>query len=287
MKRGYATTSVGQIHYVMDGDHEKTVVMIPHAGRSSRMYFNVAKELSKQYRVILLDVPGTGMSDTPSPHTEIPQYGEYIVEALDDLKVSDFFLFGLHGGNKIATSIAVRHPARVRAMIYAGRSHSIVPSNAHRAAAFKSTKSIADVVSPDEALSGSLKLWVGEFRSLSSAWWSDQVLNGQGRERLVTAASLVVDQVEASLHRPHFYRAAFAYDMEAELSKLTVPTLVLELATPTEDREVGRQGVLLEKLIRQSTLRVLECEDAYITTLEDKSEELAEIMIEYFRRYDS
>lgn len=279
--RGLAASRYGQIHYVEAGSGPRTVVLVPHAGRSSRMYADLVERLGESVRVVALDVPGTGASDPAPPGLEITDYGACLLDALDDLEIGRFTLFGLHGGNKIATSIALRHPHRVAGLVYAGQSHSIIPSDARRAEVFAATPSIANVVSADEAAAGSPMMWARQFRDLSAIWWADGVVAVPSASVHAAAVQTAVESLQAFAHRPHFYRAAFAYDMEAELARLTVPTLILELATPKEDREVGRQGEDLLRHVPDSRLRVLEFADTYAVTLEDSAGEVATIILEF------
>jgi pimeloyl-ACP methyl ester carboxylesterase len=280
--RGLVRSRTGQIHYIEAGTGPQVVVLVPQAGRSSQMYLELVERLGEHVRAIALDVPGTGASDTAPAGLEIADYGASLVDALDELEIGRFTLFGLHGGNKIATAIAVRHPHRVTGLVVAGQSHSIVPSNAERAAAFARTPSITSVVSAEEAEDGSALLWSREFRDLAAIWWADGVVSPPSSAAQTAAVAAAVESLQAVLHRPHFYRAAFAYDLEGEFAALRVPTLFLELVTPKEDREFGRQGEALLAHVPGSTLQVLEFTDpSYAVTLEDSAEELAGILLKF------
>lgn len=285
MKRGYVDLEIGQIHYREAGQGPETLVLVPHAGRSSQMYQSLMQELASAYRVISLDVPGTGGSDTPPASWTIPEYGNTLNDALDALGIRRCALFGLHGGNKVATSMAVRRPERLACLIYAGRTHSIVPSNAERAAAFRATPAVAAVVSSGDASMGSLRLWAQMHGMVETAWWSDAAICGEGAARLVDIRNYVVDILCAGLHKPHFYEAAYAYDMEQELAALRVPTLILELCTPTEDREFGRQGKKLLELIDNASLAIMEFEDAFSISLEDRAKDVAPILKAYLQKF--
>lgn len=284
VRRGYADSRIGQLHYVEAGEGP-VLLMIPHAGRSSRMYRDVVPLLAKRYRVIVIDVPGTGMSaPPPEGDHEIAEYADWLVDALDYLGIYKLSIFGLHGGNKIGGSIANRHPERIHGFIYAGQSHSIVVSNEERAAILAATPSVAAVVSAKDARDGSPLVWSREFRELTDIWWRDGVV---GTPTLANRAALVEDVLEslqAFLYRPFFYRAAFAYDMEAELHALAVPVLVLELTTPREDEEVGRQGESLLRAIPNAELVTLHSPNVYAVTLEDRPAELADIIATFLDR---
>ena len=225
MRHGFVDSGAGQLHYVEAGKGPP-LLLIPHAGRSSRMYRDLIGELSSDFRVVSIDVPGTGASaPLPAGEHSIAEIADWLVEGLDALGLQSLDLFGLHGGNKLGGSIAARHPSRVHKFVYAGLSHSIIPDKARR-----------------------------------------------------MAVERVLDGLQAFMDRPQFYRAAFAYDMKGDLARIKAPTLILELTTPREDREVGCQGDALLRLIPNATLETLESPDVYAVTLEDRAAEVAGIL---------
>lgn len=279
MQRGYVSTGVGQLHYVRAGKGPD-LVLIPHAGRSSRMYTDLIRELSADFRVTVIDVPGTGASaPLPSHPVSMADIADWFIEAFDALGLTSIDLFGLHGGNKIGGSIVARYPGRVRRFVYAGQSHSIIADKATRDEIFRKTPSIQSVINATDPL----VQWATQFREVSEFWWSDELMaslaDPTSRRRTVER---VMDNLQSFLDRPQFYRAAFSYDMEGDLTRIRVPTLILELATPKEDREVGRQGPALLKLIPGARLLTLESPDVYAVTLEDRAPEVAAILRDFF-----
>ncbi|MDR5651238.1 alpha/beta fold hydrolase [Ruixingdingia sedimenti] len=279
MQRGYVTTSVGQLHYVQAGAGPD-LVLIPHAGRSGRMYAALVAELAADFRVTVVDVPGTGRSAPLPEGATMAQIGGWYAEALAGLGLASVDLFGLHGGNKVGAAMAVRHPGLVRRFVYAGQSHSIIPDKATRDEIFRRTPSIQSVLGAVDPLAH----WAGQFRENAAFWWDDALLaslaDPAARRRVVDR---VIDNLEAFQDRPTFYRAAFSYDMEADLRALAMPVLVLELTTPKEDREVGRQGAAVAALIPGARLEVLDSPDTYAVTLEDRAAEVAAILRGFFR----
>lgn len=247
------------------------------------MYERLIGELETDFRVISFDLPGTGNSD-PLPDAGITMraLGDCVAEVLDALAVDRTFVFGLHGGNKVGASFVADYPQRVEKFVYAGQSHSIVPDKARRDAIFMSTPVIEAVVNsgsdPDP-----LPLWANQLRKINDEWLAEPVVRDLSElERRRHVVSSVVDGLLAFQDQPVFYRAAFAYDMEKDLARLAVPTLVLEIVTPREDREVGRQGEELLALIPDATLRILEHEDVYAVTLEDRAAEVATMLRDFF-----
>lgn len=139
------------------------------------------------------------------------------------LGVEEVGLFGLHGGNKVGAALAAGHPRLVRSFVFAGMSHSIVPDKGAREAMFLNTPAVTDVL--DAAGDGTR--------------FPDR------EERRPASIDLAIDELEAFADRALFYRAAFEHDLEGDLQRSEAPTLILEIVTPREDREVGRQGEVL------------------------------------------
>jgi surfactin synthase thioesterase subunit len=58
MRKGYVDASIGQIHFIEAG-RGPDLLLIPHVGRSSRMYLDLIHELSGTFHVLSFGVPGT------------------------------------------------------------------------------------------------------------------------------------------------------------------------------------------------------------------------------------
>jgi pimeloyl-ACP methyl ester carboxylesterase len=253
---GYVDSPLGQLHHFEVGEG-RPLLLLPQAGRSSRMYVGLAAALADDFRVVSIDVPGTGRSaPLPAAGTTMAELAEAIAAGLAGLAIERADAFGLHGGNKVGAALAAARPDLVRSFVFAGMSHSIVPDKATRDAMFLNTPAVTDVL---------------DAAREEQAWpdWE---------ARMPETVELALDELEAFRDRPAFYRAAFEHDLEADLRAIRAPTLVLEIATPKEDREVGRQGDALLATIPDATLLTLEHPDVYAVTLEDLPEEIAAIL---------
>ena len=267
---GYAHSRIGQIHYVRAGVGP-AVVLLPQSGRSARMFHELIPALAADHDVIALDVPGSGRS-TPPPDERftIPDLGSWLVEAIDDLGIDRFAIYGIHGGNKIGTAISVDEPDRVTGFVFAGRSHSIIPSTSRRNDVLEGR-----AAGENRRLAGSA-VWRREFREITDIWWADETPASVAS--VDVRADLVIDSVQAFRWRPAFYRAVFDYDLGAALAEIAVPTMILEIATPTEDRTIGRQGDELLRTIPGSRLTHVEASDDAPVGLDDRGDEVAHIV---------
>lgn len=281
MKRGYAQTRLGQIHFASAGQQENaTLLLLPPAGRTWPVFADVADKLSAKYRVIAIDYPGSGGSDPFPPDTSIEEIAGAIVDLMDELCISRAHLYGIHAGNKIATALAARWPERLYSLVLAGQSHSIVPSNIKRLGTVGKEK--VKLLTDADEREAALVHWADVFSGISKIWWSERLMRSIANYQVrAKTTQRVVDDVQSSESIPHFYRANRSYDLEGDLLRIKTPTLILEIATPHEDQTVGRQGPALLKIVTGSKLVTMMEENFHGITLEDKTDELANILNDF------
>jgi pimeloyl-ACP methyl ester carboxylesterase len=281
MIRGYCATPLGQIHYraVRTGD---PVVLLPQSGRSSEMYLNLMRELAGRYHVVALDMPGSGGSSDLPAATPYEAIAASFIEAIDGLGIGPVNLYGLHTGNKIGTAMAAAAPERFRRFVFAGQSHSIIPDQQARNAAIAGT--VADVVAPrSQAGQAALFDWTTKLSEIAALGLSRTTLSG-----IIETAGYdeslerIIDELQAMRSRPLLYAGNFAYDLGRDLARLRVPTLILEIATPEEDCEFGRQGEALLALIPSATLVTHHEPGGHGLTMEHRAPEIAAIVSRFF-----
>lgn len=278
MSRGYVGTALGQVHYVREGRGEP-LLLLAASGRSSRMFEGLLGRLSPHLDVCALDTPGFGLSDPLPEGTTIEQLAACVGEVLDGLGIDRTHLYGLHTGNKIATAFAGRWPGRVRRLVLAGQSHSLIPDRELR------NRTILDIVQayfepPVPGPGADLAEWAAAFQRLGAIWWDRALVAGGGTaaDRLV-ARNMALDELQ-SAGTAGLYRANFAYDLGAGFAALRVPTTVLEVATPEEDATIGRQGPAVQRLVPGSTLHTIVEPRGHTLTLENRARDLAAILLE-------
>lgn len=281
MRRGYVETGLGQVHYVREGKGEP-LILLASSGRSSRMFAGLMSRLAGQFDVCAIDTPGFGNSGPLAPGTTIEQLAECVIAVMDGIGIGRTNLYGLHTGNKIATALAVRWPDRVSRLVLAGQSHSLIPDRELR------NKTILEIVQayfepPVPGPCGALAEWAATFQRLGSIWWDRTLVAGGGAaEDQQIARNDVLDELQSD-GTAELYRANFAYDLGAGFAAIRVPTLVLEIATPDEDRTIGRQGPAVQALIPGATLRTIHEPRGHTLTLENRAQDLAAILVETLR----
>jgi pimeloyl-ACP methyl ester carboxylesterase len=283
MTRGYAASRFGQVHYAVGGSGPP-VVLIPPSKRSARVYADLAVALVAHFRVVCPDTLGFGNSDPLPSGATVADLAEGTLACLDSLGMGHAHFFGLHTGNKIAAAIAAQAPQRVDKLVLAGHTHSLIPNQARRNAVIGElvkTFLAVDVVT-DEA-ERARQAWETLQRRVADAWWDGSLFGAAGTLAQVRLAKrVVVDYLQSSDSTVGLYEANFRYDLEADLRQIKAPTLILEIATPDEDRDFGRQAEHVSRLIPGSTVATLHEAAGHTHTLEGRSDELAAILTTFF-----
>ncbi len=250
MRRGYALTPQGEIHYAEAGAGE--AVLLLHANPRSYRYFrHVLPLLGARHRAIAADIPGFGDSHPLPRPVSIPALAECLVNFLDALGLARVHVVGLHTGNKIAAALAAGWPDRVGAVVLAGQSHSLIPDKAGRDAA------IGHIVehyfpkygdSPDGA--HHVRGWAAAHAEVQGLWWPQRLRTAARIEAgdVERAEEQVIDYLKGWRSIVPVYEAIFAYDLEAAMRRIRARTLVLELQTPGE-AHLGAQALKVCALI--------------------------------------
>ena len=115
----YVHGPFGQIHLRESGAESETVPLIClHAtAYSSRSFEPLMRAFGETRYLVALDLPGYGNSDAPCTKPDMAGYADAIIDAVGEGQVD---LFGYHTGVYVAAELALRHPARVRQMVWMG-----------------------------------------------------------------------------------------------------------------------------------------------------------------------
>lgn len=127
IKRGFAETSVGQVHYRMAGPSTPTgrrpLVMFHGSPSSSHSLARQIANLAQSRGVIAFDTMGQGDScPPPSADVTFVDYARYYAEALSSLgsEFDTVDLFGTHTGARIVAEFAIAFPQRTGKLILDG-----------------------------------------------------------------------------------------------------------------------------------------------------------------------
>jgi pimeloyl-ACP methyl ester carboxylesterase len=207
MRRSYADTADGQVHYRVAGSGN-AVVMLHWAPGSGRQNEETVKLLaSRGYQVFAPDLMGYGDSDKPDRQWSISDYAKNLGGLLDCLGLDTAFIYGGHTTAAIAAEYAVTEPTRVRALVLDGSPVYDMSEREKMAGSYAPPMEIkAD---------GSHMRW---------AW--ERALRHENMP-LDEALADCVDLLKAGRTYHTGYEAVFAYDMAERLPLLSMPVLAM------------------------------------------------------------
>ncbi|MFY9241879.1 MAG: alpha/beta hydrolase [Polaribacter sp.] len=127
-----------QVHYRDEG--EGFPIVLVHGTASSLHTWNAwTKELTKNYRVIRMDLPAFGITG-PNKNADysIKAYTQFLNQFLTQIKVDKFYLAGNSLGGNIAWNYTAEYPEKVSKLILVDASG--LPTNKPQPAVFKMAK---------------------------------------------------------------------------------------------------------------------------------------------------
>ena len=109
-----------RLHYESHGSGQRVVVLLHGLLLDSQMNRRLAADLAEGgFRVLLLDLPGHGLSDKPhhaSAH-RIDSYAKHVVALLDSLDIPEAVVGGVSLGANVSLQVAADAPDRVRGLL--------------------------------------------------------------------------------------------------------------------------------------------------------------------------
>jgi pimeloyl-ACP methyl ester carboxylesterase len=108
-----------RLHYREDGDRAKPAVILVHGyGDSFATWDRWIADLSPDFRVLALDLPGHGLTQAPQDYApSAGGYADVVVAFADRLGLSRYALAGNSMGGGVAWLVALRRPDRVGALV--------------------------------------------------------------------------------------------------------------------------------------------------------------------------
>ncbi len=232
MKKAYADTPYGQVHYrhgspASDADIHATVLLLHKSASSSASFAKIASSLIAQgFTCYAPDMPGFGASFDPSPEAGyiLAETGtSFYISLYESLFRSlDVFghdkkpvhIIGHHSGSALAMEMAAVYPDRVASVTLVGPT---VMSAATRAAMQQKTSAAFNKPVPDGS-------------HLQATW---DYLRGTGvGDDLGVVQREALDHIRAWQGRLQIYGAIWSQDMEKYARATTCPVL---LVCPRDD----------------------------------------------------
>lgn len=107
------------ISYIDVGTGSKTLILVHGLASNAGFWRYVIPELSKEYRVIAVDLPGYGKSQKDAYPYSISFYAEQIKRLADELKLKKFTIAGHSMGGQIAIMFSLKYPERLEKLVLA------------------------------------------------------------------------------------------------------------------------------------------------------------------------
>ena len=112
----YIITNNIKTHYIESGKGE-TIILIHGAGQGGITWYPIIRELSKNYNVIVPDVPGYGESDKPDASYDSNFFANWLKSFLDSKNLTKVHLIGLSQGGAISIHFTSKYPDYVDKLI--------------------------------------------------------------------------------------------------------------------------------------------------------------------------
>ena len=119
IRRDYSDTSFGRVHLWTIGEGP-ALLLLHQSGQTSDEYLTLGPVLSDNFKVIGIDLPNHGQSDSSKHELNADEYADSIIEVMDNIGVDEFHFLGQHGGASIGINLGIRHPERIGKLILSG-----------------------------------------------------------------------------------------------------------------------------------------------------------------------
>ncbi|MFG3282025.1 alpha/beta fold hydrolase [Streptomyces sp. NPDC048111] len=210
-------TLTNTLQYRSDGPKDAPVLVLgPSLGTTWHMWDRQIPELAGAWRVVRFDLPGHGGAPAEPAHL-VAELGDRLIATLDGLGVSRFGYVGCSIGGAIGADLALRHPHRLASLALVAASARFGTADEYRQRGVVVRTNGMDPMA----------------RSAPERWFTPAYAAAQ--PAIVEWAVQMVRTTD-----PACYVAACealaAFDIRAELGRITVPTLALVGA---EDRVTG------------------------------------------------
>lgn len=259
-QRDFLATRFGAVHYWTLGAGPN-LLLLHQSSQSADEFLGVAPLLAHRWRVIALDLPGHGASDTPDHELSVDEYCEAVTGLLDALEVEHTHVLAHHGGCMLAVNIAVGQPDRVGRMALSGGGYP--------------DPEVADALL-NKPMSRDLPLDAdGDY--LLQTWSVYRKMSAPDTPPEITFLPFVIG-LRARLRPYDMHYEVLRWDYRAALDKLGHPTLLLK----AEHDHFSGDVAGLDRALPDSEMVVLP--DCGPWLFYEKPEACADVVGEFFSR---
>lgn len=117
MEEKFVNVDGNKIRYLESGDSKKVIVLIHGLGASAERWEFVIPLFEKNFRVIVPDLIGFGYSDKPSVDYTMEFFADFLLNFLNEIKVSKLNLIGSSLGGQIAAEFACNNKEMIKKLV--------------------------------------------------------------------------------------------------------------------------------------------------------------------------
>jgi pimeloyl-ACP methyl ester carboxylesterase len=253
MKKAYADTREGQIHYRIEGKG-KPILLLHMAEASSDEYTRVLPFLSKKYCAIAIDFLGNGESDKPPYPYQMIDHAQTVVNFMDCLGIKKATVVGHHIGAKIAAELAITSPKRMHKLVLSSLGYWGKTGN-----------------NPPD-FTGSVEIQPDGSHLME--WWRRASTWGDPPE---IVEERFIEYVKAGPRGVEMHQAGRGYDPGPRLPLINCPTLVLS-ATHDPFYSAAEE---VKRLVPKSKLTIIENGPPWIDRI--MPEEFANAILDFLK----
>jgi pimeloyl-ACP methyl ester carboxylesterase len=227
------------------------ILFVHGLGASWQSWLEQMPEFAASHRVVAMDLPGFGYSESPSEDISIEYYARWTARFMDVLGIESAAVVGNSMGGFVSAELAIKSPERVQRLVFV--SAAIFWQNRRRAQPLVQLARMSDAVvaralvraTDDIATRRRLR-----YAALASAGFRyPQYVSDELAHEMVRSARRTDGFLPA-------LEALAGYDLEEELPKISCPTLIVWGAS---DQLVSvKDAERLEDLIPDSRREVFE-----------------------------
>lgn len=112
----YADMDGVKIHFKTCGDGDKSIVFVHGFGCNMKAWDYQVKDLSKDYNLVFIDLPGYGKSDKPDTEYNLDFFAKAVKTVTDDLNIEKAIFVGHSLGTPICRQVYFNYPEKVTAL---------------------------------------------------------------------------------------------------------------------------------------------------------------------------
>ncbi|HCQ31106.1 TPA: hypothetical protein DIU27_01820 [Candidatus Collierbacteria bacterium] len=94
-----------------------TLVILHGWGSSLKFWIPIVKQISTDFQVILVDLPGFGSTNPIDTTPDIPEYTDFVRHFTQKLKLNKFILAGHSFGGQVALDYSIKYPENLASII--------------------------------------------------------------------------------------------------------------------------------------------------------------------------